>query len=201
MTSSHSRFARMGLLAGAVVSIGLSPALAAAQSAQRFSIHASALRISFSGDGYAGTGAGLGFEIQGRYRLPFMSVGLGFQLTRHKELGASENGQLTGFFVDPRYVLPVRSDRFGPYLGLRFAALKHRVVYDAVTITTSGYAFGPGGGVLVRLSRKLNLDLGFTYNYASFGTGEVNGNPIPGSKIGSGSSLVARAGMSYGFGR
>jgi hypothetical protein len=174
---------------------------AAAQSAQRFSLHASVLRISFSGDGYAGTGAGLGFEIQGRYRLPFMSVGLGFQLTRHQYYGASDDSQLTGLFVDPRYVLPVRSDRFGPYLGLRFAALRQKVDFGDVTMATSGYAFGPGGGVLVRLNRKLNLDFGFTYNYASFGTGEVNGTPIAGSDIGSGSSLVARAGMSYGFGR
>jgi hypothetical protein len=174
---------------------------ALAQSAQRFSLHASALRISFSGDGYAGTGAGLGFEVQGRYRLPFISVGLGFQLTRHKSFGATGTSQFTGFFIDPRYVLPVRSTSFGPYLGARFAILKQRVNYGAVTLTTSGVAFGPGGGVLFRLNRRLNLDVGFTYNYASFGTGQVNGKAIPGSKVGGGTSLVARAGLSYGFGR
>ena len=172
-----------------------------AQSAQRFSVHASVLRISFSGDGYAGTGAGVGFEVQGRYRLPFISVGLGFQLTRHKSFGASENSQFTGFFIDPRYVLPVKSTSFGPYLGGRFAIHKQRVNYGPATLTTSGVAFGPGGGMLFRLNRRLNLDVGFTYNYASFGTGQVNGKSIAGSKIGSGTSLVARAGLSYGFGR
>ena len=192
---------RNRLTTAAVVLLFLLAGSASAQSAQRFSLHASALRISFSGDGYAGTGAGIGFEIQGRYRLPFLTVGLGFQLTRHKYYGASDNSQLTGFFVDPRYVIPIKSNSLAPYIGGRFAVLKQKVDYGPVALTTSGIAFGPGGGVLFRLTRKLNLDVGFTYNYASFGSGQINGTTISGSKIGSGSSLVTRAGLSYGFGR
>src|SRR5215208_6688792 len=56
---------------------------AAAQSAQAFSFQASGLYVGFGGDAYSDMSTGIGGEGQFRYTSGAMSLGLGYQYTRH----------------------------------------------------------------------------------------------------------------------
>ncbi len=182
---------------------------AAAQSAQKVSVQASALGASLSGDGFEGWGTGSGFEAQIRYNPSALSFGGGFQLTRHGLEGFDNKVSLDGVFFEPRYVIPTKSNSVAPYASLRISVLKESGTVDdgvdEVKLSASGLTFNGGGGVLFRLTQTLNLDVGVTWGYTNFGdlSAEVNGTPValPGLDAGSGTNAVFRVGLAIGLGK
>ena len=188
-----------------VAALALAPALVTAQSAQRFSVQGSVLQVSPSGEAYEGLSSGIGFEVQGRYTPSALSIGLGYQTSSHDlefDDGSTETVTLSGVFAEPRYVLAVGSEAFAPYLAGRIALLTQSIDIEGVTASASGTQFNVGGGLLFRLSPRINLDLGLTYGAIDFKDVEVEylgETYIVEGSSGSGKNLVLRAGVTVGL--
>lgn len=163
---------------------------ARAQAAQSWSVLASPFLTAqqFTNS----TVAGLGAEVQARYSVPGVSVGLGFQFSNHSS--GNQTMKITGIFIEPRYAPDIGSDRFVPYLSGRLAALRQTSNFAT---GSNGYAVGAGGGVMVKLSRTINLDLGGAVVRQSFGNVTLTGGnaatftPFFG--------YVAKIGLSFGL--
>ena len=202
--SSRSPLCRSAVL---LVTLVLAPVIARAQSAQRWSLQASALYVIPSGSAYDGLAGGAGFEAQVRYTPGLLSVGAGFQTSSHKLTfsdGSSINVSLTGGFVEPRYVIDIHKPNVAPYVSARLAILTQKGTLNGVSASATGTQINGGGGVLVRLSRSINLDLGATFGAIHFGdfTLQSGGQSavITGSS-GNGTNLVFRGGVAIGFGK
>src|SRR4051812_6782139 len=76
---------------------------AVAQSAQAISFQASGLYIGFGGSAYSEMSAGAGVEGQFRYTSGAMSLGVGYQYTRHTMMGEEGHMSNQGAFIEPRY--------------------------------------------------------------------------------------------------
>ncbi|MDP1857912.1 MAG: outer membrane beta-barrel protein [Gemmatimonadaceae bacterium] len=202
---------RTAPLAGAaVLALLCSPLAAHAQSAQKFSVQLSGIFVGTFGEAYDGLKGGPGFEAQFRYTPSAWSFGVGVQGSVHKFEDAElsgENVTLAGVFIEPRRVIDVGSSQFAPYLSGRVAFLQQsidlRVNGTKISATASGAQLNGGGGVLIRLSPKVNLDLGATYGLIKFGDVEVTipgaGNTKVEGTSGNGSNLVLRAGLAIGL--
>src|SRR5690242_791789 len=106
------------------ISLAISAALlvtastrAAAQSAQAFSVQVSGLYIGFGGSAYSEMSSGAGGEAQVRYTSGAMSLGLGYQYTRHTMEGEEGHMSNAGAFIEPRYVFSTSSPSFAPYVS------------------------------------------------------------------------------------
>jgi hypothetical protein len=181
-----------------------------AQSAQRLSGQASLISVAPSGDAYEGMSSGMGLEAQLRYTPSALSIGGGYQTSSHDvdmgpELG-TQDGTISGLFLEPRYVFTVGSESWAPYASARLARLTQAadVTIDGTEyeVSASGTQLNLGGGALVRLSSRINLDLGLTYGKIDFDDGEVT---VEGETFvidgtgGSGNNLVLRAGVTVGI--
>jgi hypothetical protein len=182
----------------------------AAQSAQRWSLQASGLYVGVSGDVYEGLDAGGGAEVQGRYTPGVWSIGVGVQASSHpvREAGLeTETLSLRGAFVEPRRVFDLGWSRAAPYASLRLAWLEQaidvRVDGTTLSATASGTQINGGGGLLVRLSPRVNLDVGATYGSIRFADGTLTVDGVGTSTLegtgGSGGNLVMRVGLAIGF--
>jgi len=188
---------------------------ASAQSAQRLSVQASGLHVSAFGEAYEGLKAAPGAEFQLRFTPGVWSFGVGVQGSSHTISDANfgdEKVLLAGFFFEPRRVIDIGSSRVAPYLSGRLSALRQSIdfiVNDGfdtyeVTAEASGTQVNGGGGMLVRLSPRVNLDLGATFGLIKFGDVKVD---IPGigsaqldGSSGTGQNLVIRVGLAIGLG-
>jgi hypothetical protein len=176
-----------------------------AQSAQRFSAQGSLLYVSPSGDAYEGLSAGAGFEAQVRYTPSALSIGLGYQRSSHDiDLGEGfiEDATISGVFVEPRYVIDVGSMTYAPYVAARLAKLTQAVEVEGLEASASGTQVNLGGGLLVRLTTRVNLDLGVTYGTIDFDdvTLEYQGDTVVIEETGgSGQNVVLRAGLTVGL--
>lgn len=186
------------------------PTAAAAQSAQRYSVQASGIFVGTFGEAYDGLKSGVGLEAQFRITPSAWSYGFGLQGSSHKFDDATlgeETVTLSGIFFEPRRVLDVGSSQFAPYLSARLAFLQQSLDLDvngtAVSASASGAQVNGGGGVLIRLSPKVNLDLGATYGLIKFSDVEVDIAGVGKTKVegssGNGSNLVLRAGLAIGI--
>jgi hypothetical protein len=194
----------------ALAALAALPATGRAQSAQRYSVQASGLFVGTFGEAYDGLSAGPGIEAQFRVTPSAWSFGFGVQGSSHSfddaALG-SESITLAGVFFEPRRVIDVGSSQFAPYLAARVAFLQQSLDVDVngtdVSATASGAQFNAGGGVLVRLTPRVNLDLGATYGLINFGDVEVDIAGVGSTKVegssGNGSNLVLRAGLAIGL--
>jgi hypothetical protein len=175
---------------------------AAAQSNQRYSLQASMLRAQLLGDAYPGFGSGYGAEVQLRYTHSALSVGGGYQRTEHALAGFTDKVALSGVFIEPRYVLAglVRGS-MAPYVSARLSLLQQRISVQGLSSSATGLTINVGGGLLVRLTRRVNGELGVTYGFTNFGDftlRQPNGQTSSGPS-GSGSNIVARAGLAVGL--
>ncbi len=176
-----------------------------AQSAQRLSAQGSIIYVSPSGDVYEGLGAGVGFEAQLRYTPSAFSLGIGYQSSSHDidlEGFTNETATISGVFLEPRYVIDVGSMSYAPYIAARLALLSQSVDVEGLKASASGTQLNLGGGVLLRLTSRINLDLGATYGAIDFDDVEVSYQgqtaTIDGSG-GSGKNFVLRAGLTIGL--
>lgn len=121
--------------------------------------------------------------------------------------------KLTGVFFEPRRVIDVGSTVVAPYISARFAYLRQSIDFTLsdgretvdVQAKASGSQVNAGGGLLFRMSPRVNLDLGATFGMIRFGDVEVNvpgmGNTTVDGSSGTGQNLVIRAGLAIGLGK
>jgi hypothetical protein len=178
---------------------------AAAQTGQKFSVQGSGLFASLFGEEYKDVGNGVGFEIQARYTPSAFSVGAGFQYTSHGSDDPSFDADfsLSGGFVEPRYVFPTQSDNVGPYVSTRFSILRESAKVEGFEGSATGFNANVGGGILLRVGPRVNLDFGATYGYTDFGEiviRDPDGDVIDRGEGGPGSNLVLRLGVAVGLG-
>ncbi len=201
----------------AVLSAGASPV--PAQTAQPISVQLSALYEGLAGDAFEDVRPGTGFEAQLRYTRGAWSVGLGYQITRHRyrycALPASSGGGCladivgrisgSGIFFEPRYVFDAGSDVFAPYMSGRFSIVKQSNVGDPLfDFSVTGSSANGGGGLLFRMTPRINFDAGATVGYTRFSSYRAvdreTGAVLTGSTGGtSGSNFVLRIGAAIGI--
>ncbi len=173
--------------------------IASAQSAQKVSLQLAVLSTSIGGTGSSST-TGVGIEPQLRFNQLLsgeryvVSLGVGGQYTTHASGGDKLN--IAGAFLEPRYVPVIGSGRVVPYLSGRLALLQQSSNFGS---SSSGYAYGAGGGIVVSLSRRVNLDAGAQLVRQKFGDFEfTDGSPGSFNPF---TTYAAKIGFNLGLGR
>lgn len=191
---------RMRLIVVSLLACAASPA--AAQSAQAFSVQVSGLYAGLFGQANATLKSGFGAEAQLRYTPGAVSIGGGFQWTRHSTTTAGVPLKLYGVFIEPRYVIPTRSNTVAPYVSSRISLLKQDISDAQFRVKASGFTGNLGGGFLFRAGPRMNVDVGASFGYTHFGdrtlTDKVNGTETTGPG-GNGSNVVGRVGLAFGI--
>jgi hypothetical protein len=210
-----------GLLGAIPLVLSMSVHPAHAQSAQPISLQLSTLYEGLAGDAFQDVRPGVGFEAQVRYTHGAWSFGLGYQTTRHRyqycALVAASGGCFpnadirgrisgAGIFLEPRYVFDAGSDVFAPYASGRFSIVKQNNVGDPLfDFSVTGSSANGGGGLLFRVTPRINFDAGATVGYTRFtryrAVDRQSGAVFSGSAGGSsGSNFVLRVGVAIGIG-
>lgn len=198
-----------------------------AQSAQRWSLQASGLYVGLFGNAYEGLKSGPGGEVQVRVTPSLWSYGAGLQYSTHSIKNADGYSVgLSGVFFEPRRVFDIGSTRYAPYLSARLAYLKLSADLDLAAgrvsrandagialavarraqyeLSATGLQGNIGGGVLAKLTPRVNLDLGLTLGAIRFGTAKLKqGNTVINESdgtTGTGQNVVVRAGLAIGLG-
>ena len=116
---------------------------------------------------------GVGGEAQFRYTPGALSVGAGFQFTIHELEERTESAHFYGGFVEPRYRIHAGSNVVAPYVSARFAVLKVGFSGEDLSLSSTFLELNGGGGILVRLGPRVNLDVGATLGYNHLGKGTL----------------------------
>ena len=173
-----------------------------AQSAQTFSLQVSGLVNGVLKEVFVGIQNGVGAEAQFRYTPGALSVGAGFQFTIHELKERTDNARFYGAFVEPRYRIHAGSNVVAPYASARFAVFKIGFSGEDLSLSSTFLELNGGGGILVRLGPRVNLDVGATLGYDHLGEGvltsSVRSTSAPVAST-SGSSLVAHLGVAIGL--
>ena len=176
-----------------------------AQSARPLSVQASYLRIVLRGESLGDVAAANGFEGQLRYTRGRWSLGGGMEYSRH-----GIDGQPTGYglrrfgpFLEPRLLVPWSSNTLAAYVAGRLSVVQvTALVPDSVTTLSAGSATGTtiniGGGLLIRLSPRLNFDVGTSAGFSSFGSVTFPSGTTGGS-LGTGTNVILRVGFGLGL--
>ena len=201
------------LALAAALALGVPSALEA-QSGQRWSLQVSPIAVLVFGDIYEGLNSGFGGEAQLRYTPGALSWGGGVQFSQHElDLGViegvdfgSEDVRFIGAFLEPRYVFDVGRN-FAPYGAARLSYIRMSTAIDIpggngeIELRSSGAQVNVGGGLLFRLSPRINLDLGATVGLVRFGDLEAEFQGETASESGgTGQNLVLRIGLAIGLG-
>ncbi len=173
-----------------------------AQSAQTFSLQVSGLVNGVLKEVFVGMQNGVGAEAQFRYTPGALSVGAGFQFTIHELQDRTDNARFYGGFVEPRYRIHAGSNVVAPYVSTRLAVFKIGFSGEDLSLSSTFLELNGGGGILVRLGPRVNLDVGATLGYDHLGQGiltsSVRRTSAPVAST-SGSSLVAHLGVAIGL--
>lgn len=173
------------------------PMGAQAQSAQMFSIQFSGLVAYPFGGGLSNVDVGIGWEGQIRLNPSAFSIGAGAEQTFHKVVGTDRDIVLLGGFLEPRYVVDIGSDNAVMYLSGRVALSQITLKQGNFESTGTGYTLNGGGGLLFRLSDRVNLDTGATIGWKKLGIVDL---PIGTFDLGTGANVVGRIGLAIGLG-
>jgi hypothetical protein len=175
---------------------------ARAQTAQRWSVQLSALYATVGASVFEEVENGPGVEGQLRLTKGSLSVGVGGQFTRHGvQSDVIGDMNLYGAFLEPRYVIALQSNRFAPYVSGRISYLRGTLDGAEGTVESNGAQFNAGGGILVNLNSRVNLDLGATYGRLNFGRLTKTIDDVEFEEDGGGGgNLVLRVGFAFGLG-
>jgi hypothetical protein len=188
-----------------VVSLAMAAPLCSrlqAQSAQAISLQVSGLYNGVFGNAFDGLQDGVGGEAQIRYTPGALSIGAGFEYTRHGLDNRPEDTELYGGFVEPRYRIHTGSHVLAPYVSARFSLLKVGFTGGELSMNSNFIQLNGGGGLLYRVGPRINLDFGATYGYNRLGSGTLkrNGATLRTFDSSSGSNVVVRLGFAVGIG-
>jgi hypothetical protein len=173
-----------------------------AQSAQPYSLQASGVFNAILGGLFTNLHDGWGTEAQFRYTPGALSVGAGFQITFHDLEARTESASLYGGFIEPRYRIYAGSNVVAPYASARVSLLKMSFTGGDLSLSSLLVQLNGGGGILIRMSSRLNLDLGASVGYNHLGRGTLSSKsgettlPIAST---SGSTAVVRLGLVVGL--
>ena len=190
------------------------PSVGAAQA----SIGVGGQYLSFGGSDFDPIDAGMGLEANVMFPAgkAFM-VGASGQWSTHNDANLSDNMTALGIFAEGRYLFRSASgSKLTPFVGVRGGWSKGTETAQAselgfstgsVDLSTTGFVFGGGAGVMIALSPSMSLDVNGMMHTVSFGDfhakGNLDGAPvdqdISGSKS-SGTALQLRAGLSIKLG-
>jgi hypothetical protein len=154
-----------------------------AQTAQRWSIQLSALGVELTSvDASNQLRFGGGLEIQARYNPSALSIGFGFQTTRHQlenqALSRSLSVTYTGGFVEPRLILGSLGDFMAFYAATRFMVLNAKFEVSGIETKVDGAAIAGGGGMLIRITDRINAELGATAGKEYYNRNTEDGTTI-----------------------
>ena len=168
-----------------------------AQGGQKYGFQVAGLATSI-GTG-SGSISGVGIETQLRANTLHasesfaLSLGLGAQLTNHTDAG--DNIQITGVFLEPRWVPHTPLERVFPYVSGRLAFLRQSSNFGSAS---TGPGFGAGVGVAILLTKTLNFDAGVALVRQQFGDFTLNDSALPGT-FAPFNTYAAKIGISWGF--
>ena len=183
-------------LTGALLLATLVPAGASGQSAQMFSLQFSGLAMYPFGGAMDAVDVGAGWEAQLRLNPSAFSIGAGVEQTFHKRL-SGEDMTLLGGFLEPRYVIDIGSNTAVLYLSGRVAISQVKFEQGSLSATGTGYTLNGGGGLLFRLSDRVNLDAGATLGFKDLGDVTIGSFR---TDLGTGANVVGRVGLAVGLG-
>jgi hypothetical protein len=195
MSTRLSSTFRWPLLAALLVAVAF-PFGVAAQSAQMVSLQFSGLGMYPFGGEMDNIDVGVGWEAQIRLNPSAFSIGGGIENTYHKRLTGQDMTFLGGF-LEPRYVLDIGSDNAVLYVSGRAALSQVKIESGNLEATSTGYTLNGGGGLLFRLSDRVNLDAGATLGYKDLGDVTLGAVTVD---LGTGANVVARVGLAIGLG-
>ncbi|MGH7568612.1 MAG: outer membrane beta-barrel protein [Gemmatimonadales bacterium] len=162
--------------------------------------------LSLSGDDFEGTDAGFGGEAKVMFSAgKVVKLGGGVQYSSHNQDNLAASVKILGLIAEGRYMFATASGKATPYVAGRGGWVQGRVsdpdfdgdgTPDANKLTSSGFAFGAGGGVLVSLSSSTSLDLGAVFHSVSLGDIDADGTTIPNSDS-NGTVFQFRVGVSF----
>lgn len=174
-----------------------------AQTDQPFSVQVSGTALwTAEGRGTRG-GWDPGVEGQIRWTRSAWSLGAGVQFTSSAGMQLLDRGNFfeshastLGFFLEPRYVVAVFGDRMGLYFFGRMTLARisedvsgtRDVVGDdfmftgeqeafSLEATVTGFEADLGPGLLIRLTSRVNVDLGFRVGFGTWGNPELMVEP------------------------
>ena len=173
--------------------------------------------LSFGGSDFEGTDGGMGFEANVMFPAgKALMLGVSGQWSTHNN-DFSDDLTALGIFGEGRYLFRSTSgSKLTPYVGGRLGWAKGSQTISAsevggstgsADLSTSGFAFGGGAGLMVALSPAVSLDVNGIIHSVSFGDthakGNIDGTPIdddiPDSSAG-GTAVQLRAGFSFKLG-
>jgi len=173
-----------------------------AQSAQPYSLQVSGLYNAILSGLLTNLQDGWGAEGQFRYTPGTLSVGAGFQSTHHELEDRTEDAWLYGGFIEPRYRIYVGSNVVAAYASGRFSVLKMSFTGKDLSLSSIFMQLNGGGGLLIRLGARVNLDVGASFGFNRMGDGtltsKVAGTEVPVTST-SGSNAVIRLGLALGL--
>jgi hypothetical protein len=176
----------------AVFAVLLFTSIANAQTAQRWSIQLSALGVELTNVSNDELRFGGGVELQARFNPSALSIGFGFQTTRHtlenQLLARDRTVTYAGGFIEPRLVLGSLGDLVAFYASARFMSLRATTEVGGVETKVEGAALAGGGGILIRLTSRLNAEVGATAGKEYYNRDAV-----------AGTTIVTRLGLAYGL--
>jgi hypothetical protein len=186
-----------------VLALGAASSSVRAQGAQPFGLQLSVLSTTIRiGSGTAASG-GIGIEPQLRFNRLLrseqgvLSLGLGGQWTTHTS-GIDEI-TITGGFVEPRWVPALPYERVFPYLAGRVAVLNQSNNFGT---SSSGLAYGAGGGLAFVVNTRLNIDAGVTLVRQQFGDITLTRSGLSGTgSFPTVTTYAAKIGFSLGLGQ
>jgi hypothetical protein len=183
-------------LTGAFLLSTLLPGVTSAQSAQMVSLQFSGLAMYPFGGSMDAVDVGAGWEAQLRLNPSAFSIGAGVEQTFHKRL-TGQDMTLLGGFIEPRYVIDIGSNSAVMYLSGRAAISQVKFTQGNQTNSGTGYTLNGGGGLLFRLSDRVNLDAGATLGFKDLGEMTIGSFLID---LGTGANVVGRVGLAIGLG-
>jgi hypothetical protein len=174
-------------------------ALGTASAAAQASLGVAGLMASLGGDDFEGVDNGFGGEASVWFPAgTSFTIGGGAHYTSHGIEGIDENLSVLGIFAEPRYRFQA-GGKVKPYVAGRVGWVRESISSGGVDANASGFYFGGGGGLMVPVGAKLDLDFEVLFNSVSFGDIEVDGTSQPDTDS-SGTALVARVALMFRLG-
>lgn len=172
-----------------------------ALAAQGLGITAGTGYFAFTGDDVQALDAALGLE--GRiWYAPSSKVSFGIGVTRLSSDvdGFTEDIATTFVFAEPRLNFVQPGGNVKPFLGARLGYARQTVEVEGTDASTSGFSFGPIGGLGIQLGSSVSLEIAGSYTFLRFGDVSVEGDSIDDTDS-KGGMMSLTAGLAISLGR